>query len=594
LTYRCRVPGVALAALCTGLLAGSARAATITVANTNDSGAGSVRQAISDAIGGDTIAIPGGTYELASALVVDKSLTFIGAGARSTVLDGGGATRIFSLQQPAAQVTIVRITMRDGKGTNGGALTSEVPVTLTDDAILGSTAGGGNGGGLYTTAAFTMERDLVAGNTAPGGDGGGIEFAPASPLVATISDSTLTQNSAGGAGGALNDFNTSTETVHLEGDSLVANAAARGGNFRAWTGTHIDYHNTLIAQGSAPVGPNCAYGGGAFLTSDGYNAQDLNDPNCFMTAPSDRNTVNPRLGLLQDNGGATDTLLPAAGSPLVDGGDPVLCTAADQRGVPRPEAGRCDVGAIERTTPASGAPTVTAIDRSGATLTAIADPQFLGGTYSFRYGTTAAYGSTTPPQPLLGGTGAQPALSTLGGLSPGTVYHVQLVVSTPDGIALSPDTRFTTSGSPPTPAPAILGARLTHKRFRVARRATAISTRRRKLPKRAAPGTQLEFTLSTAAGVLVTITGRVKGMRSGPRCVAATTALRRAHARRCTIAVPPRTLTRAREPQGRVKIAFSGRIGSRALKPGSYTAKLMASNSGGTSAPVRLSFAIVK
>ena len=36
---------------------------------------------------------------------------------------------------------------------------------------------------------------------------------------------------------------------------------------------------------------------GAVLTSEGYNAQDLNDPNCQMTLPSDQNAVKPELGV---------------------------------------------------------------------------------------------------------------------------------------------------------------------------------------------------------------------------------------------------------------------------------------------------------
>lgn len=586
----------AVVAVASGLAAQPARAGTIVVGNTNDSGPRSLRQAISDAVGGDTITIPAGTYSLASPLVVDKALTLVGAGARATVLDGGGSTRIFSLQPPAAAVTIVGVTMRNGRAPSGGAINTQVPMTLTDDAIVGSQAGNGDGGGIYTSAAFTLERVLIAGNTAPNGDGGGIEFAPTSPFVGTIYDSTLTQNSAGGSGGGLNDFNSSTEIVHLEGDSLVANSAARGGNFRAWTGTSIDYHNTLIAQGSGPVGPgqgpNCAYGGGAAVKSDGYNAQDLNDSACQMTKPTDQKAVNPQIGLLQNNGGPTDTLLPAAGSPLVGRGDPIVCSADDQRGVPRPLGGRCDIGAVERTSPAAGAPTPTAITHSGASLAATADPDFLGGAYSFRYGTTLAYGASTPTLPLLRGTGSEPVMGTLGGLAPGTLYHVQLVVSTPDGWALSPDVTFVTGGSPRIPAPAISAAHMSRRRFRVAAAATAISARARR--KRAPRGTEFRFALSEPATIRIAITGKVSGLRRGRRCVAPSGALRRAHAMRCVMTARPRPLTRTKVPIGTIAIPFSGRIGSRALSPGAYRATLTARGAGGSSKPVTLAFTIVR
>jgi hypothetical protein len=60
------------------------------------------------------------------------------------------------------------------------------------------------------------------------------------------------------------------------------------------------------------------------------------------------------LGPLADNGGPTRTRLPAAAGPGVDAipaGTAGLCdgtTATDQRGLPRPVGGSCDVGAVER------------------------------------------------------------------------------------------------------------------------------------------------------------------------------------------------------------------------------------------------------
>ena len=49
-------------------------------------------------------------------------------------------------------------------------------------------------------------------------------------------------------------------------------------------------------------------------------------------------------------------------------------------------------------------------------------------------------------------------------------------------------------------------------------------------------------------------------------------------------------LTRADVPTGSNKVGFSGRIGSRALKPGSYEAILSACNAAGCSVPVMLAF----
>ena len=75
---------ICFALLCA--IAISAHATTITVINTNDSGPGSLRQALADANNGDTIdfdpALNGQRIMLMTAeLVIDKSITISGPGA---------------------------------------------------------------------------------------------------------------------------------------------------------------------------------------------------------------------------------------------------------------------------------------------------------------------------------------------------------------------------------------------------------------------------------------------------------------------------------------------------------------------------------
>jgi len=78
---------------------------------------------------------------------------------------------------------------------------------------------------------------------------------------------------------------------------------------------------------------------------------------------------SPQLGALADNGGPSWTMLPAASSPVIDKIDATAtsCDAkTDQRGVPRPQGVKCDIGAVEyRSTPeltviVSGAGSVSA------------------------------------------------------------------------------------------------------------------------------------------------------------------------------------------------------------------------------------------
>ena len=83
-------------------MATQAHAATITVANGNDSGTGSLRQAISDASPGDTINFAPTVTSislLTGELLIDKNLTITGPGAnRLTVQVSANASRIFPHQ----------------------------------------------------------------------------------------------------------------------------------------------------------------------------------------------------------------------------------------------------------------------------------------------------------------------------------------------------------------------------------------------------------------------------------------------------------------------------------------------------------------
>jgi alpha-tubulin suppressor-like RCC1 family protein len=123
--------------------------------------------------------------------------------------------------------------------------------------------------------------------------------------------------------------------------------------------------------------------------------------------------------------------------------------------------------------------------------------------------------------------------------------------------------------------------------FRVGKGATAISA--------SAPvGTTIRLTLSAAAKVQIALTSSASGLRHGSLCVAPSAHLIKAHAKHCTRTLTVGTLTRAHEAAGADQIAFTGRIGRRALKAGAYHAILSASNAQSTAKPVTLSFTVAQ
>lgn len=158
-------------------------------------------------------------------------------------------------------------------------------------------------------------------------------------------------------------------------------------------------------------------------------------------------------------------------------------------------------------------------------------------------------------------------------------------------------------GSLPPEAPRVTNLSLQRRRFRVGARATAVSAARsggrrggesgRAKRRKATPaGTAFRFTLNVRANVTIALERSAPGRRVGRGCRRATPRLRRRKA--CTRWVATGTLTRNGIDGGRRSIAFSGRIGRKALAPGSYRATVTAGNAAGRSSAGPLRFTVVR
>jgi CSLREA domain-containing protein len=214
-------------------------------------------------------------------------------------------------------------------------------VTVTDSVFTGN--GAGIGGALYLRQG-TITRSLIAGNQAVT-SGGGIygEFG-----VVTVVSSTLSGNYAPGGGSAIVSHGMFSTGAVLVGSTIVGNT----GSAALWTLSTVctrgcySYENTEM-RGTVVVGGAGAAGCTAPVTTSSFNL--VPDGSCGATLPG-----TPSLGPLADNGGATATHLPGAGSGVIDaipGGTVGLCdgsVATDQRGVARPVGSACDVGAVEQ------------------------------------------------------------------------------------------------------------------------------------------------------------------------------------------------------------------------------------------------------
>lgn len=164
------------------------------------------------------------------------------------------------------------------------------------------------------------------------------------------------------------------------------------------------------------------------------------------------------------------------------------------------------------------------------------------------------------------------------------VTHAYATAGTPSAVVTATDDRgnATTSAprtttvtvrppaAPDVTAPRLSLLSLSHTTFRVGAKATAVSARVR---KRAPVGTSFRFTISERANVRVAIVRERPGRRVKGVC----RATGRRTARRCTRLVAVGILHR-KVLAGKVRIAFSGRVGAKRLVPGRYRAVIVASD----------------
>jgi CSLREA domain-containing protein len=245
----------------------------------------------------------------------------------------------------------------------GGAIGNYGTLQVVSSTLDANTAGI-RGGGFYNYDGGHAEikQSTFSANTAQSGGGIYSELFIQNGATMTVTNSTLSGNTAshdGGGmyadGGQISFFNATIAGNHVV--VPVTPPEGMGGGFYITASATIALQNTLLANNThgngvaSPVPDDC-FGSVRF---QGYNLiRTLT--NCSFVNPSvgDITGMDPVLGPLQFNGGTTQTLALLPGSPAIDAGRPTGCNDAagtpiltDQRGAARPFNGRCDIGAYE-------------------------------------------------------------------------------------------------------------------------------------------------------------------------------------------------------------------------------------------------------
>lgn len=222
-------------------------------------------------VGDDTITLPAGTYRLTMTgaredysatgdLDIRANLAIKGAGARSTIIDGGSLDRVFDSRWAFAAVSISGVTIRNGKPTDsggGGGIWNAVTLTLTGVTISGNEAIGECGGGITNAGALAITNSDITGNSA-GRCGGGIAMFDGS---ISLDKSTVSDNKSWKSGGVLIGRGTAT----IRHSIISRNIADEGGGITVGGGI-VKIESSTISDNVASSGSGGGLSGGGVIT----------------------------------------------------------------------------------------------------------------------------------------------------------------------------------------------------------------------------------------------------------------------------------------------------------------------------------------
>jgi hypothetical protein len=330
-------------------------APSIAVSNCNDSGPGSYRQAVADAVSGDTIDLTSTgcstiTLTTGDVLTFLNDLTLQGPGALTLTIDGGSLYRPLE-HLGTGTLHINDLSIADGKkyladggtgnasggcvhsqgvvsvdhawvkycdagsssttiGVKGGAIYGKAGVTVLNSLVTGSTAhSSGNfayGGGVYSAGDLAVVYSSISGNTAHStasfGQGGGAEVGNFYTAGGTtfIKYSTVQNNVVIGiVGDGLGGGLYTTGNVYILNSTIAGNQADFAGGLDLKKGATVTAPfsiNSSTISGNNSTG----YIGGVYV---GQNPTQINNSTiAFNTAHT-----NPKYGAgLKINGAAVD------------------------------------------------------------------------------------------------------------------------------------------------------------------------------------------------------------------------------------------------------------------------------------------------
>ena len=311
-----------------------------------------IQAAVSKAAAGDAIKVSMGIYTSATDYVVyvDKDLDFLGgwdtdfnAQIGKSIIDGDGIRYDFWVIE-SVTVTVNSFIFQNGR--HGIANLGNLSVSNCD-LINNSTDDYYPASGIGNSGSLLIEFSNISGNGNPNySRGGGISHNSYDGKTVIIRNSTISDNNAMVGGG-----------IYTNGDLVVTNSTISnnkaheygmdGGGIRIAKGITTLKNVTIAGNESDAYGGGISISGGSLVMGNSIIANNManNSRDCYSSLPvnslgyniigdslgcvinvtlGDQLDVDPKLGILQDNGGPTRTYSMYANSPAIDMGDPIV------------------------------------------------------------------------------------------------------------------------------------------------------------------------------------------------------------------------------------------------------------------------------
>src|SRR5277367_2333124 len=200
-----------------------------------------IGRAISLASSGYTVKVAPATYK--ENLTIGISLNILGAGARTTIVDGNQAKTVFTIS--SGVVLLSGLTIENGSAAGGyaGGIVNQGTLTISRCTITGNNGAGGYGAGIVNLlGTLTVLSSTITGNSASNGYAGAIFNYDG---TATVTNSTITGNSGGYGGGIVHDAGTTT----VSSSTITGNSAPGGyGGGVVNLGDTVTLQNTIVAD----------------------------------------------------------------------------------------------------------------------------------------------------------------------------------------------------------------------------------------------------------------------------------------------------------------------------------------------------------